>query len=170
MSEKDPRLHGTTMQGPQVERIKHFDPNAPRGIGLREGSQIRPLYKPTLETPIVEETVSAPKQKIKAKRGRIDNIGGWFRNKLQFSVSQEDKGLSQIERMAAEARERRRYFKALAEKRATPRVGIKGLFQSEKLFDDALAKVRGKSLKMLLPALLLAGVFGTIMGNERNAA
>ena len=160
MLEKDPRLHGTTAEVSTGERLGTSKPTTVR---------IHPANVPP-ETPIVEETVSAPKQKILAKEGRINNISGWFRNKLQPSVSQEDKGLSQIERMAAEARERRRYFKALAEKRATPRVGIKGLFQSEKLFDDALAKVRGKSLKMLLPALLLAGVFGTIMGNERNAA
>mgnify|MGYP005814711569 FL=1 len=162
MIDKDPRLYGTTTEVSTGERLGTSKPTTIR----IHPANVLP------ETPIVEETVSTPKQKIKAKRGRIDTIGGWFRNKLQFSIPQEDKGLSQIERMAADSRERTRYFKALAEKRATGTspVTLKGLFQSEKLFDDALSKVRGKSLKMLLPALLLAGVFGTIMGNERNAA
>ena len=114
------------------------------------------------------------------------NLSSFFRPK---KASIESGLISQVERMKIEARENKRFLKELAKiSPASEEVIAKNLMKpvqfeawhkartleearKQKKFARAWAKImKGGNVKMLLPALLLAGLFGSIISNEQNAA
>lgn len=94
-------------------------------------------------------------------------------------------GFSQTKRMKLEAREHKRYLQQIpAPEREIARRLMKPTqfeawekakklaeIKKQKKFAKAWAKIMsGKNLKMLLPALLLSGLFGTMVSDDRNVA
>ena len=120
----------------------------------------------------------------KAKKN--PDVSGFFRPQ---KPSTEATLISQADRMKAEAREHNRFLRELAKRSPASEEKIaKNLMKptqyeawakardiaeanKQKKFAKAWAKImKGGNVKMLLPTLLFAGLFGTMMSNDRNVA
>ena len=159
----------------------------PRDIGPQTGSygkgvetsdiDLRTSSKPTT-IQISKESAERARLKKQIKLPLLTRSFEWIKAKKKETPSSffrdvaedEMEGVPSKQRtsMKADNRARKLYEGGAVTSKAA---NFETLFKQESAFDRALAKVRkSKNVKMLLPALLLAGVFGTIMGNERNAA
>lgn len=156
-----------------------------RGVALEPQRSLLPSDYFGEETPKTKPTKPKVPSLVDVGKAKVSGFVEEVKQLTKAKEPQAQSGYGQRQRMEIDAREHKRYLQQLpAPEREMARRLMKPTqfeawekakklaeIKKKKKFAKAWDKIKsGKNLKMLLPALLLSGLFGTMMSDDRNVA